>query len=448
MHRVDPRNIDANMVRDVVHGMNTLRPWNYPRAETGSYLNHAVRFRAHFASKTEYLRSIWHARLGGQQYTVKAFLYTFPKLPKNATKGQICEFLNRVCRHSVGFAVYVPPFPTMTHENHTGLWYPDLPPHCHMYWEFYDQTLQQALAGSPANLSDSELTRHLVSEFSGYQILWLLANIAGHPGVAIDVVQPSMPRQRRDMSFHDYMQAWSHFLHIEHCRGVTYSDVYFVEKWLEYLHSSFNDTLKPLLFGLLRDCPRNVPVPIHFSPEHLIHYVCARAHTVGLYSLTAAATPATSTSSSSRRQLTSNVRQIGHVDPPLVDVRLLDESLPDDIFATVCSLVANNTSGRCDLCNDDKHLMASCPILHKVISDPVKTRRLLSALDRRSSRGGPTQTPPNSRSSGARTPPTSNRTAPTRALDLNDDDTVEDAEVCQLTDDDATVDTENNSPDF
>ena len=42
----------------------------------------------------------------------------------------------------------------------------------------------------------------------------------------------------------------------------------------------------------------------------------------------------------------------------------------------------------------------------------------------------------------------SNRTAPTRTLDLDDDDTVKDADFCQLPDADAAVDTENNSPDF
>ena len=424
--------------------MNTLQPWLYPRPETGSQLNHAVRFRAHFSSRNEYLRAIWYPRLGTDQYTVKAFLYTFPKLPKNATKGQICDFLNRVCRHAVGFAVYVPPFPTMTHENHTGLWYPYLPTHSHEYWEFYDQALQQALAGSAANLGDSDLTRHLVSEFSGYQILWLLAGIAGHPGVAVNVSQPSMPRQRRDVSFHDYMQLWLHFLHIEHCRGVTYSDVYFVEMWLENLNSAYNDTVKPLIFGLLRDCARDVPVPIHFSPEHLVSYVCSRSQTVGLYSLTPSSTPGAASSNSRRGNPHATVRQIESDTGPLLDIRLIDQPIPDDVYAHVCSLMANSNNGRCDICNSDSHLVATCPTLHKVIADPVKTRRLLSALQQRSSRGGSSQ----NLASTARTRNQTSRTAPTRALELADDDTAEDATVCQLTDDEETVVADNSTPDF
>ena len=330
----------------------------------------------------------------------------------------------------------------MTHANHTGLWYHDLPDHCYAFWPFYDQTLQQALTGSSANLGDSDLTRHLVQEFSGYQILWLLASIAGHPGVAISVLQPTMPRQRRDTSFHDYMQLWSHFLHLEHCRGIAYSDVYFVEMWLEYLHPSYNDTLKPLIFNLLRDCNRNVPVPIHFSPEHLINYICSRAHTIGMYNLTPSTTPSTMTVSSSRRTPASiPTRQLQSSHPVVSqDVRLVHHDLPDDIFASVCSLMANNTSQRCDLCSDTGHLMASCPILHCVIADPVKTRRPLSALERApSSRGGSSQ---NSR---ARTPTSSNRTATTplvdaatRALNLDNDDTDDDTVIRQLTDDEGS----------
>ena len=441
MHRVDPRHIDSYMVRDVPHGINTLRPWRYPRPETGTTRNFAVRFRAQFSSKTDYLHSIALPRLGNEHYTVKSFLHTFPKLPKNASKAQICDFLHRVCRHGTGFAVYVPPFATMTHANHTGLWYPDLPSHCHIHWEFYDQVLHQALSGSPACLYDTDSTKHLVAEFSGYQILWLLANIAGHPGVSISVMQPSMPRQKRDMSFHDYMQEWSHFLHLEHCRGIAYSDVYFVETWLERLHPTFNDTVKPLILGLLRDCSRNEPVPIHFSPEHLLTYVCSRATSIGITTLTPLSSP--TTLSTSRRSNSTNTSSATtrQLEVQFQDVRLLDHELPDDIYASVCSLMAASSSRSCDICQDTNHMVASCPVLHRIIADPDKVRRLLSAIDRgRTSRGGsnsstPSSTPsrPNSR---ARTPPTNNRSTAVRQLSTHDDDdTDEDVSIRQLTDD-------------
>lgn len=41
---------------------------------------------------------------------------------------EIFDSTNRVCHHYVGFLVYVPPFVTMTHQDHTGLWYDYLIP--------------------------------------------------------------------------------------------------------------------------------------------------------------------------------------------------------------------------------------------------------------------------------------------------------------------------------
>ena len=455
MHRVDPRTIDAHMIRNVPHGIDTLRPWRYPRSETGTTRNFAVRFRAQFASKDDYLRSIHHARLGHEHYTVKSYIYSFPKLPSNASLAQICAFIHQIVRHGSGYSVYVPPFPTMTHENHTGLWYPDLPAHCHDYWQFYDQVLHQALTGSGANLAYTESTKHLTAEFSGYQIIWLLANIAGHPGVSTTVMQPSMPYQGRNTTFHDYMQAWTHFLHLEHCRGVAYSDVYFVETFLEHLHHTFNDTLKPLILSLLRDCRRDQAVPIHFSPEHLLTYMCSRAHSIGLNNLTPLTTP-NSLSTSSRRSSSTTTASTRQLTIAPVDIRLLDQEIPDDIYASVCSLMAANASRSCDICNDTNHMVATCPVLHRIIADPTKVRRLLSALERgRQSRGGSTNSPspPHStptRQVRASTPTKSNRRAALRQLTMDDDnDTDEEFEVRQLTDDEEDdTSPPDASPDF
>ena len=434
MHRVDPRNMSRHLVRRRLHDIHTLQPWRYPRPETGSNINFATRFRAQFADKYSYLQSIYTERLGKTDYPVKQYLYTFPKLPKNSTKAQICDFYHRVCRHGTGFGVYVPPFATQTERSCTGLWYDDLPAHCQDRWGFYDQALQQALASS--GLGDTEHTRHLVGEFSGYNILWNLAYVAEHPAVCTHTVQISYPRQRREMSFCEYTSQWAHYLHIEHCRGVAYSDVFYVETWLENLHPVFNTSIKPLILSLLRDCPRDRPVPVHFSPEHLITFVCARVRSIGLTQFTASTSPSTAVTASPRRPpSTATTRLIAQDVTPTSDVRLLD-NIPDDIIVTVSSLVAHNSNHSCDLCASTSHLVASCPVLHKVIQDPTKTRRLLAALEPgRSSRGGSTSKPTPSPRPGAQTPPKSNRSQALRALQLdNDDHTDDDATMHQLSD--------------
>ena len=462
MHRVDPRRLEHYMIRDVTMGIDTLRPWQYPRPETGTTRNHAVRFRALFTNKANYLAALAEPKLGTSTYPIKQYAYTFPKLPKNCTHAQICDFLHQVCRHGSGFSVYVPPFVTMTVDNHTGMWYPDLPSHCHDHWSWYDMQLQQCLVS--CGLGDSDLTRHLQSEFSGYQILWLLANIAGHPGVSISSYAAQMPYQGLSQSFTDYMQQWSHFLHLEHCRGVTYSDVYFVETFSEHLHYHYNDSLKPLILQLLRNCVRNEPVPIHFSPEHLLTYICSRAVSIGVRHLTPSTTPAVYHQQQSQRRShrpSAATHFIGRAPSPAStdapvsfhDVRLLASDIPDDIFATISSLMANSDSSQCDLCQQSSHLVASCPILHRIITDPTKTRRLLSTIERernRSSRGGSDST--SRPSSTPRSPTRRTRNAPTRAIGLHDDDTdgsvTHQEEIRQVSEESGVPSDSNDQSDF
>ena len=77
-----------------------------------------------------------------------------------------------------------------------GSWYNDLPDHCHDYWNFYDQALQQALLMKSTNLAECDLTKHLVMEFSGYQIIWLLTMISGDPALTTGTVLSSFPIQQ------------------------------------------------------------------------------------------------------------------------------------------------------------------------------------------------------------------------------------------------------------
>lgn len=352
-----------------------------------------------------------------------------------------------------------------------GSWFPDTPDHCKNGLGFYDLALQQALTSSTANLSDTDFLRHVLVESSGYQILWLLAHAAGHPALSTQSFNMSFPRQKT-LSFHEYTQEWLYFFHLEHCRGVTYSDIYFVEQWLEHLSRVF-DPIKQLGLAMLRDCFPNQPLPIHMSPEHIVLYLCERAKTIGISNLTPQTTSATYTEAKASRRSTASstspatVRQLGSssLSEP-IDVRLLDH-FPDELMADVCSLVANSSNQTCDLCNSTSHLVAACPVLAKVIADPYKTRRLISTLEQnRSSRGGypPTPAPrthnptPRRPPPRARTPLSSNRSterpsapAPMRAMRYyQDEDTDDDATIAQLTDDDMPTDddTDDESPDF
>ena len=457
MHHSDPRTINEDMIYRREYGFNTIRPWTFPRSETGSRINYAVRFRTNYVEKEEFLNTFATQRLGTDNWTVKNYFYMFPKLAKSADRAQVCDFLHHVCRHSRAFGVYVPPFPTMVPENSQGRWYPDLADSYKNNWGSYDMILYQALTSSSAGLTESDLTRHLIHDPSGYQIIWRLAAIAGHPGLSAQVFQTQFPRQSSSLSLMDYTAKWAHYLHLQHCRGVTYSDTFYVEQWLENLHPSF-DRLKTLGLTMVRDCPPDRPLPIHFAPDTLVSYLCERAVSIGIRDLTGQTTASSLRSTKTSRTTIAAVRQIDDNAAPLLDIRLLDE-FPEELLAPVNSLMAASNGKECDFCKSKDHIIFQCPTLAQFLKDPMKVRRLHTILDNQV-KGlgplGPISRPKGQRSgsssASAATVPSANRTFQNRTLmhmrQLDtDDDTDEDAMVAQLTDDEPSTSSEQE-PDF
>ena len=452
-HRINPREIDERVV-SIGGAHPNLRPWIFLRPETGSTLNFPVRQLSYLRVKGPYLDSIWEARLGTDGYSTKTFTYGFPRLAKDATQADLCNFLVRVTNHCQGYGVYVPPFHTMEFHNHTGYWYDDLPDHCRSKWGFYDETLRQALTSSYAALGDNNLTRHLLTQTSGYQIIWRIAAIAGHPALQTGTVTNSMPRQSSKMTFKEYMDRWLHYIHIQFVQGIFINERYFLEQFFDRLHSTFNNTLKPLFLSLIRDIPLNTAVPVHFTPDRLIDHIQQKGYHIGITTISHDSIPddfrtsktssssrldrSTSKSSLDRSSKTMNVLETTDLpsDPTddAFDLRLL-ATTPEDIVLQISSLVAANVAANrrcCDLCGSDSHLIAACPMLKKVIQDPVKARRLLDTVKQAVDSGGG-----NNNSSRSR-PPSLN---PSRTRNVRQvlDDTDEDTIDGRLTDDDDTV---------
>jgi hypothetical protein len=116
MHHVDPRRANI-LVNPATH---RLKPWIFPRIETNSTVNHCTAFKAFMIEKDSYLRMMAEPKLGTPDYSVKNFLYSFPKLRKDATDADIFNFLHSVCRFCAGQAVYVPLPHLMDSRSHRG----------------------------------------------------------------------------------------------------------------------------------------------------------------------------------------------------------------------------------------------------------------------------------------------------------------------------------------
>ena len=161
-------------------------------------------------------------------------------------------------------------------------------------------------------------------------------------------------------------------------------------------------------------------------------------------------TPREYTGRTSRRAPPRSIKALDtYVDDDAPDDVIINQltDLPDDLYLTVCSLVAANAGSRsCSLCGKTDHLLASCSWLDSILKDPSRARRILSTLEQHAkSRGGSpsTSTPPSHSSSSSRP---SNATPPRRNIRSLDTDTDEDATVASLTEDCPTDNEEE--PDF
>ena len=131
----------------------------------------------------------------------------------------------------------------------------------------------------------------------------------------------------------------------------------------------------------------------------------------------------------------------------VADIRQMD--IKDDLLVAICSLSAANPR-TCNICGALDHMIATCPCLQQMMSDPAHARRIVNAVQQgHTSRGGSTTNSTastaslllNSMQARARTPPTSNWTATVRQL--QDDNTDNDVGSAVFTDEEGSI-----GPDF
>ena len=446
-HTISPTDVDAA----VDPTTRTIQPWLFHRTEVGSDINHGIPFPCFVISKRAYIDGLVTPRLGTDGYTLKNFLYSFPKLQRNATKSEIFGFLARISRYCLGTAVYAPPPHTMHATDHRGRWYPDLPPHCTLQWAYYDNALFQALTMSSTGLADTPSVAFAVYESGGYQILWKLAYAAGHPRLNPMILYPEMPKQSSSMSLIAYRQEWEHYLQMRSISGTFLSDRFFLESFIANMSGTYNSSLKPLIFHLLRRIPIDNAVTPDFWPENLLGYMGNVARIQGITDLDPLQTP---------REFAERRRPSPRVTPAIRSLgEEADSALVEECFSLVCALTASNPR-TCDLCGKDDHLCMQCPRYAALMRDPYAAKRLLTSLSNLRNRQDPDSTATTAQSSGAttpsarryqdrsgnRTPPSSNRSRgsfPIRGLE--GEDTDEDVSISRLTDDEASL---PDSPDF
>ena len=403
--------------------------------------------------------------LGTPNRDIKQFLANFPKLPDNATSGQLFDWLHHVCFYSSGYGIFVPPPHTMLPESLLGVWADDLPSSYAADGDYYNNILLQALKGKNVNMNGTKLLKPLMVESDALRLLYRVNKAAGHPALTYGYVDPRPPRQGADVSLLDYQQKWNHYLHISFLRGCFLSDRYYIEGFANHLNNYYATTLRPHIIAMVRTQSINQPVNPVFRPENLLEYLVHIAEHVGLSPLDVMKTPREySNEQKTRTQSASSrpVRAVATEDSPF-PIYSLDalSHLDDDDFAFICQVMAQGLR-KCDICKSEQHLVAACPQLLAFKDDPVKTRRLIAIL-----RGMHPMTLGQFGSSSYSTAVSSTRptsstgrpnqqsSTPTRSNIVRriaqDDDTVTDEDESQITAleaDDATIGNTDDEADF
>lgn len=458
-HRLDPAAMEGALDRDT----HTIRPWLFPRPEMRSRLNHGTRFNCFTMARRPFLANFGRMSQLADSGRYKSFMYSFPKLPPDATPSDMLFFLSSVSSFAAPYGVYVPPPFTLDVHSPLGRWWPDVDPLYTNQADYYDNVLYQALTQKAVGLLNTPEIAHIYYEGSGYRMLYRIAYYGGHPILNRRSNAVAIPRQKSDMSLIAYRKAWEHFLQVYLFMGVVYSDRYFVECFAENLHSMYSKNLCPYLITQVRRLPVNEAVPRDFTPLQIVEYMGSLCQQVGVASLQPMATPRELLAREPRRSPRPSSGPPRPRERPL-ETRELDFLSNEDLLF-VHQLA---TSGRkCDLCRDPDHYLRECPHLASLRDDAGACRRIFSAIrdivDNSSSR----RSDPRSRggynnSRGRRpparprddTPPASNRTPPdlpTRQID-EDADTVDgDAStlsVDQLTDDESAGYDTDGTEDF
>ena len=120
-------------------------------------------FNVFITSRADFVAKFTTPVLGTVDAPLRDFLSNFPKLSRDASKGEILGYLGTVCRYCAGQGVFTPPPHTYTHSDFVvGAWYRHLPPIFQNNFEYYDHSLASALTGKYSGLKDCEAMADLI----------------------------------------------------------------------------------------------------------------------------------------------------------------------------------------------------------------------------------------------------------------------------------------------
>ena len=457
---MDPRQLPRAIIGDDMH---TVKPWRAPRRETGSTINYGLPVKIFIVSRTEFITVVQgnRSRLDSYDGSLKEFKSNFPRLPDNALKADILDWLGSIAQYASGWGAFLPPPHTMRSDNLLGDWGENFARKPHE-----EALLLQAITQKSTNLLFQNGLGYLASERDVMMLIRKIAIHAGHPSLSLEVRNLSPPRHKNDDSITQYRDSWKHFLHQNYLRGVILSDRYVLETFAKNLNPFYGMNLRPYLMQRVHQAGLNQPIPSCFHMDEILEVLQEMSIHVGLEPLSLSDTTReiyerqkkTDSKSSTLRSMTTEraepmtLRMI-----TVAQIEALDLESDEDVQLIAQISADQYRSGRsCDLCGNASHLVALCPKLKEIKGDRFKLRRVMGLLQgmypnrsnmsnsNQSSNSSSTTGRLQSSNGGSRsvTPTTANTSRNIRQL-REDDDSVE--SILQVEQDDNSLASDGES---
>jgi len=385
----------------------TVLPWTVPNNLDGITIAFPVKQNVlHF--DTELLQAYYTS--GRMPNTVR-FKKDFPQFGQNYSKDQykthLLQFIDNVCESGREHGVYVCPSQMHLEGDVYGYLFYQLPlsvQHTNMV-QSGPALLQKLKAKETGLLAYPELSDELAGCTDGYQAMYRLAVMAGHPRLTGDHMQPSAPKQKKDEAFSAFFYRCCHYLKTLSYYGMIMSDRRFIRLLFENCHDSVRSWLRPFLREELMRGHLNEPLPSRLSPEFLLQKLRSEAQRDRVLSLITS--PPSSNRTTSLNHLNAAIHRLTSYDAETSDSDsdVDDDGCPgllaasststdaSDVDVLLCQLTnaimssKKNTGSNprsCFLCGSEKHLVGDdCPKIKWLKENSYARRAVLRVLDKK-----------------------------------------------------------------
>ena len=411
--------VDVHSQVDVDVDCGTIAPWRAQRPDYGETLNWPVELTLHGVDK-EYFLGAYQGRLYDQKQ-FKDFQANFPEFTGTDLR-QLIPYLGKVAQYCSGYAVFCPVPSSYRYRNKLGLWFDELPEAVRSdaiskHGHILATVLLNPKKGIINNTKFGPSLRH---EQSGYDILYRLAFLGGHPQLVDFAGERLEPKQGEDDPISEYIYNWEYYLLIAMLDGTHYSDRYVLHRLIRGIHRS----LKPLATFLeTKLAPFNSPDSVHrpipdsLRPADLVLTLQQFCADDGKLSWTVLSPRQISAASFSRDRLSSSklsprpfssrppapssassasgagtiIRELHTAPAPATDS---DSPLTDDEQYEFRLCALTNSGGTnpspCFWCQKTDHRMSDCAWAKKAATDPRAARAIRSFL---ANANGPSPSP-------------------------------------------------------